>query len=481
MGNSMNNEISLKSIFRLAGPNIIAQATVVIVGFIDLYFISKAGTHATAAISIANITTSSLYNFLDGFKTSSTVLIARFLGAEDSKNVSTIIKIGIIYSLLIGILIAVFAYPISVFIYKITTNDPLIKGSGVYYLYFRLLSAPFTLLFFSLTGFFFGFKNTIKPLLITMIICLFDGGLDYIFIYGKLGFPAMGINGAAIATLLAYIIGSLFGILMLFGDSAIKPYLKLRVVALKNIKKDFLKMAMEVGFYSGFIRIAIFIFATIFSLLGSKVLAAHQIAYQIFIATFMIPKGFSTATTIVMSNLIGASKKDKIFPMLMKINLVALLTTCFLNGIIYFFASSISMMFSSENVTVVKSATEAIRLVCISQIFFSIYMVFLGTLTAYKDTRFLMYAEFVTEYCLFIPLTYLLAVKMNYGIQGGYLAFLVWAFVDAVFLVVRFFTNKQIDYTFLPSIQSELFDAHTERASDNLPSRNISKSNDTGV
>lgn len=477
----MNNEISLKSIFRLAGPNIIAQATVVIVGFIDLYFISKAGIHATAAISIANITTSSLYNFLDGFKTSSTVLIARFLGAKDSQNVSTIIKIGMIYSLLVGIIIAIFAYPISFFIYNITTSDPLIKGPGVYYLYFRLLAAPFTLLFFSITGFFFGFKNTIKPLLITLIICLFDGGLDYIFIYGKLGVPALGINGAAIATLLAYIIGSLFGALMLFGDSAIKPYLNLKVAVLKNIKKEFLKMAVEVGFYSGFIRIAIFIFATIFGILGPSVLAAHQIAYQIFIATFMIPKGFSTATTIVMSNLIGAGKKDKIFPMLMKINLVALLATCFFNGIIYFLANSITMLFSSENFIVVKAATEAIRLVCISQIFFSIYMVFLGTLTAYKDTKFLMCAEFVTEYCLFIPLTYLLAVKMNYGVQGGYLAFLGWAFVDAVFLVVRFFTNKQIDYTFLPSIKSDISAANITNPSSILTLKNVSKSNDMSV
>ena len=165
----------------------------------------------------------------------------------------------------------------------------------------------------------------------------------------------------------------------------------------------------------------------------------------------------------------------------MKINLVALLSTCFFNGIIYFFAGPITMMFSSENFIVIRSATEAIRLVCISQIFFSIYMVFLGTLTAYKDTKFLMYAEFITEYCLFIPLTYLLAVKMNYGVQGGYFAFLIWAFVDAVFLVIRFFTNKQIDYTFLPSVKSDISATNIMNPSGNLPLGNTSKSNDTSV
>jgi multidrug resistance protein, MATE family len=452
----MNKDINLKNIFKLVGPNIIAQATVVIVGFIDLFFISKTGIQATAAISIANITTSSLYNFLDGFRTSSTVMIARFLGANDHKNIATTMKMGILYSLFTGLVIAVCAFPISKFIYWLTTGDKVIMEIGASYLYFRLLAAPFTLLFFSLTGFFFGFKNTTKPLLITVIICFFDGGLDYIFIYGKLGFPAMGIRGAAVATLCAYVIGSICGTLMLVYDSTIRPYLNLKIPVLKNIKKEFLKMTVEVGFYSGFIRIAIFMFATIFSVLGSSALAAHQIAYQVFIATFMIPKGFSTATTILISNLLGAGKKKQIVPTLIKINIVALIATSLFNGIVWFYSTSIVTLFASQNITVITSASQAIKLVCASQIFFSLYMVFLGILTAYKDTRFLMYAEFVSEYVIFIPLTYVLAIKMNYGVQGGYVAFLAWAVVDAIFLITRFFTNKEIKYSYLPSVTTEM-------------------------
>jgi len=446
----MEKEFSLKTIFNLTYPSIIAQATIILVGFIDLFFISKAGTQSIAAISIANITTSTLYNFLDGFKTSSTVLIARYLGAKNNKNVSKIIKIGIIYSCITGIIIAILAYPISIFIYKITTSDPIVKNLGITYLYFRLLAAPFTLLFFSFTGIFLGFKNTIKPLFITFIICLFDGILDYIFIYGKLGFPELGIKGAAIATLLAYAIGTLVSILIFFKDSTTKLYLNLKI-STKEIKFEFLKITSEIGLYSGFIRIAIFIFATIFSKLGSDILAAHQITYQIFIATFILPKGFSTATSIIISNLIGAKKIKQILPILIKINTASLIVTCFFCILIYSFSSSIAILFSPTNINVVNNASSTIKLVCISQIFFSIYMVFVGALTAFKDTKFIMYTEFATEYIIFIPLTYLLVIKYNYGVIGGYIAFLNWAAIDATLLVIRFLTNKIFDHKFIPA------------------------------
>lgn len=113
------------------------------------------------------------------------------------------------------------------------------------------------------------------------------------------------------------------------------------------------------------------------------------------------------------------------------------------SSLLFFFASIVSNFFSPADKLVAEKAAETLKLVCVGQLFSSVYMVLRGALTGCKDTRFIVYEGWISGYLIFLPLAYLLAIKSGYGVYGGYVAFLVWCITDCVALVFRFYKNTE--------------------------------------
>ena len=102
-----------KQIGRLAFPIIFAQSVVLMNGLIDLAFIGPYGTEAIAAVSIANALCATLFNFLEGFRLGTTVLVARSSAANDTAKAAAVVNCGLLLAAAVGALCAVFAPRIS--------------------------------------------------------------------------------------------------------------------------------------------------------------------------------------------------------------------------------------------------------------------------------------------------------------------------------------------------------------------------------
>lgn len=108
------------------------------------------------------------------------------------------------------------------------------------------------------------------------------------------------------------------------------------------------------------------------------------------------------------------------------------------SGLLYSMAPTVSSFFSPADQLVAKETVRTLKLVCIAQLFSSVYMVMRGALTGCNDMRFIVFEGLFSGYLLFLPLAYWLAVDYGLGVYGGYLAFLLWCAADCSLLVWRF-------------------------------------------
>lgn len=437
----MREQFSLANIYKLAWPAIISHATVMFVGVIDLAFIAKLpiSVVGVAAAAIANNVCGAIYAFLEGLRTGTTILVSQFFGADETKKIPSILNLALHYALMISIILLIATPFISIAVYNIVNGK--LKAVGCPYLNLRLMGLPFHLTIFAIIGLFRGLKNTVIPMLITVVIALINMGLNYVLMYGMFGIPPMGMNGVALGSAFSYAIVALICFILIYKLPLTKNHVNFKA-PIKPFKRMFAKLGTEIGIYSGIIVVALFMFVVLFIPLGEQIIAAHQIAFQVFMLTYLPPMGFFVAASIIISKLLGEKEPHHIVPATIKIWFASLPLIGTITIATAIFAPSIAHFFSPLDKTVAKLATTSIYQICVIQVLCSVFAVLKGSLSAVKDTRFVLVAGTLTSYIFFIPLAYILGIRLGYGIWGGYLAFILWTLLDNIIFGFRFFVTK---------------------------------------
>ncbi len=437
----MQNIISYKQIGKLAFPVIAAQSVVLINGMIDLAFIGSYGTEAIAAVSIANALCATLFNFLEGFRLGTTVLISKASATNDVPKATAVVNTGLFLVAIIGIIFIAFAPYISNTVYAIAANEQ-IKYHGIDYLKVWLWALPLILFSYVLVGLFRGLRDTTTPLYSAFIICLLNILFDYLFVCGGFGFPSIGVKGAAWGTLLANFVGLLIIVYLSLKKPLINKYIYLKQPFFKYVP-EYISLAVDVGLNTGFTLLPLLLFVCMMKPLGAIALAVHQITLQVFNFAYFPALGFLITASIVVPQLLENHQECLLLPTASRICKMSFGVILVISSMIFIFSSTVSNFFSPADKLVAEQAAQTIKLVCLGQLFSSIYMVLRGVLTGCKDARFIVYEGWVSGYLIFLPLAYLLAVKLGYGIYGGYVAFLLWCTTDCVALAFRFYLHWQ--------------------------------------
>ncbi|SHK06512.1 MATE family efflux transporter [Propionispora hippei] len=437
----MQKNISYKQIGKLALPIIAAQSVVLINGMIDLAFIAPYGTEAIAAVSIANALCATLFNFLEGFRLGTTVLISEASATNNLVKATSVINSGLCLIAMIGSVFIVFAPHISYWVYRITGNQQM-AYHGTTYLTVWLWAFPLILLSYVLVGLFRGLHDTATPLYSTLAICLLNILFDYALVGNGFGIPSLGVKGAAWGTLLANLAGVIIMIFLVAKKPLTRQYINFRQPFVKQVR-EYISLAADIGLNTGSTLLALLLFVCMMKPLGPAALAVHQITLQVFNFTYLTAIGFLITASIIVPRLLINQQEPLFLSTVSRIGKMSFSVALVISGLLFISSSNIGNFFSPTDKLVAAQAAQTIKLVCAGQLFSSIYMVLRGTLTACKDTRFIVYEGWVSGYLVFLPLAYLWAVKAGYGIYGGYAAFLVWCMTDCTALACRFFLRNR--------------------------------------
>jgi multidrug resistance protein, MATE family len=432
---TVEHELTFSNIFKLAAPAVISHAIIMLIGVIDLAFVGRLSnaTFAIAAVAIGNNICTGIYNFFEGIRSGTTVITARFLGAQQPENISKTIKLAIMSAIIVGVSLLFFMPFLINFLYSFV-KDQQVQKLGFSYLSVRLLAIPFLLTIFAIAGFFRGLKNTIIPLFIAIGICVANIVLNF-FLLKK------GIHGVALATFIAYIFGAFLCVILLLKTKLTKKYVSLKI-PVKSIFKEYVKTATEIGLYYGIVVIAFFFFSFMFFNFGAQAIAAHQIILQVFIIAYLPPMGLFVATTVIIGKLLGGKQFTLVTKAIKKLCLISVTITGIVGALMFLFAPQIAKFFSPKDLVVAKLATKSMYILPFALMAGALFSVFRGALMAAKDTRFLVIAGTLTSYLFFLPLSYLLAIKLNMGIYGGYISFATWFALDTIVFSWRFFKQR---------------------------------------
>lgn len=433
--------------WQLAAPVMLGMLGHTFVGFIDNIMVGQIGTAELAAVSLGNSFMFIAMSLGIGFSTAITPLIAEADAANDFIKGKSSFKHGLFLCTVLGVLLffmVLFAKPL---MYLMKQPVEVVE-LAIPYLNLVAFSLIPLIIFQGFKQFSDGLSMTRIPMYATLLANIVNIVLNYLLIFGKFGFPELGIVGAAYGTLISRIIMIWHLWFLLKRKEKSKPFVT--HIKFFVLKKSMLKKLINLGAPSAmqmFFEVAIFTAAIWLSgLLGKNPQAANQIALNLSSMTFMVAMGLSVASMIRVGNQKGLKNYLELRRIAFSIFLLGImLATCF--AILFFmFHDCLPKIYVDfddnknlvDNTEVVRIASKLLVAAAIFQISDSIQVLVLGALRGLQDVKIPTIITFFSYWLIGFPISWFLGKEDAYGSYGIWLGLLAGLTTAAILLYIRF-------------------------------------------
>ncbi|HCM78019.1 MAG TPA: MATE family efflux transporter [Cytophagales bacterium] len=416
----------------------LSQLSHVMVGVTDSIMVGHVGATSLAASSLANVIFNLLMLFGIGVSYAITPLVATADGENDPTKVSDVLRHGLFIAFINGLVLIVVVLLCRPLLYYIDQPEEVVQ-LAIPYLSILAFSLLPLLIFQSCRQFAEGLSNTRIAMIIMLGSVVLNVLLNYILIYGHIGFPALGLNGAGWGSLTSRIM-MMFAILgyIYFG----KQFSIYRAgLAIGNYSTKLFKRILNIGIPAGMqfiFEVAAFDFSAIMmGWLGTNALAAHQIAINLATISYMTTSGLASAATIRVSNELGKRDFKKLKDVAYTLILLALAFMT-LWAIIFIVGRNVLPTIYIDNVDVISIAAPLIVIAGFFQLSDGVQVVFIGALRGLQDVKMPTVFIFFAYWIIGLPLGYYLGFKAGFGSVGIWYGLLTGLTVTAIAMFIRF-------------------------------------------
>ncbi len=428
----------IREILKIGLPIMLGQACVIILAFADNIMIGWHSVDELAASSFVNNVMNLFILTELGFATGMTPMIGADNGTGNIKGIGITLKNGLVTNGIIGgisiILLTIIYFCLDHF-GQAPELMPYIKP------YFAIIgiSTLFALGFNVLKQFTDGICRPMISMTLLMIGNLLNIFGNWVLIYGKLGFPEMGLTGAGISTLVSRALILLVFIVFIFKSKKMNEYGRAIKEALlsRGEMKTVFKMGYPVGIQMA-LESSTFTFAAVMAgWLGVIQLAAHQVVITISQLFFLMMQGLSFAVSILVSNAFGRKDLGSVREYARKGYFMTLGISATLSVLLYCFRYQAAGIFT-DSPEVSAMAVSLFFLLFAYQFGDGLQLCFANVLRGIQDVRPIMYAAFVSYYLIAIPSAYVLGFKTSLGIHGIWLGFPIGLTLAGIFFYARY-------------------------------------------
>jgi multidrug resistance protein, MATE family len=389
-------EYSYKQILKVAIPMMISGFIQSIVMITDSAFISRYSTEAFDAVGNGGLAYITMYMCLLGMGDGSQIIIARRFGSDQASRIGRVFGTSVITNLLLAILLFVilyFAMPPQILAYS---KNPTIASLQGQFIQIRSFALFFAFVTVSIQAFFLAKGKTWVVLISALITALSNVLLDYTLIFGKLGMPEMGLEGAALASTIADGMGMLFLLIFLLISEDARSLKLFRHFSF-NLRsmKELLKVGSPL-MLQGFLALATWtLFFTWLERKGQFDLTVSQNIRSIYFLAFVPIWGFAGTTKTYISQYLGAKRYDEIPKIQRRIQIltVGFLLISFHGAI--FYPQTLIQLINPEEVYLEKSA-EILQFIVGSILIFGFVSVYFQTIHGSGNTLHSMLIELTT-------------------------------------------------------------------------------------
>ncbi len=421
----------------LAVPVIFSQIGQVTVNLADNMMVGHVGTTELAAASFAINVFHVGMLFGLGITLGLTPLVGQSFNPKNPGGVGAWLKNGVLVHFIAAVLLCMLMSSVVFFMNRMGQREEVVRAAIPYFL-IQVSSLLPMMIFFSIKQFFEGVGNTKIAMVITIVANMVNIGLNYILIFGKMGFPALGLNGAGYATLIARLIMPVIFLLIILKRPSFKVYFDSAKKARFEFEK--IKRMISIGFPVGFqLVIEVLAFSVGAIMLGwisKESLAGHQVAISMAGMTYMISFGLASGTTIRVSHAFGDRDRNELKHAIFA-SLHIVIAFMSLMGILFVvLRNQLPLLFTSDP-EVIGVAAGLLIVAAFFQIFDGVQVVLLGALRGMADVRIPMFIAFFSYIIVSLPISYLLAFVFNFGYSGVWIGFVFGLSTAAVLFAFR--------------------------------------------
>lgn len=415
------------------------------VGMIDTMMLGSLGEIELSAAAIGNNLFFILMVLMFGLAGGSNILISQYWGKGDVKSIHKILAIMyrgclIITSIFIGIALFI---P-RVFI-KLYTSDIRVIEAGSAYL--RIVAIGY--IFYAITNCTIMILRSVKTVKISLVVytasLVVNAFFNWVFIFGNLGAPALGVKGAAIATVLARITEfTIVMCFMIFFEDKIILKVKHLLKVDKVILKDFISNCTPVLFNELLWSSGSTMISIIIGRLGTETVAANSISNVVFQFVTVFIFGLSNATAVIIGNTIGEGENERAVEYARTIGILSILMGLMAAGVICIIKPIVVDFYNVSELT--KSiAKEIMSVTSIIVIFQSLGInMMMGVLRGGGDARFVLINDIVFMWIVAIPLGAIAAFVLKWPVAAVFFIVKSDEIIKSIISVIRVLSGKWV-------------------------------------
>ncbi len=436
-----------RSLVLLAVPIMGANILQVAYQLVDAFWVGRLGAAAVAAVSITMPVMFVLVAAGMGFAIAGTTLIAQYTGARDHAMVDHVAAQTLLTVLAVSVVLGALGFALAPWLLHLMGVTPDVFRNALSFIRVIFIALPFTFLYAMVQALMRGVGEVKVPLYIVAGTVVVNFFLDPVLIFGRFGAPAMGVSGAAVATLIAQLMAACVALWLLFGG-------RFGIhVRWGDFKPDFafVKRAFLLGYPASIEQSARGVGMTLMTFLivsfGTVVTASFGVATNVINVAIIPAMGFSMATSTLVGQNIGAGNISRAEKTARLSALITFIALSVLGLLCYLLATPIVRFFVPQSPKVIAEGAHLLRIVSWSFGFVGLQFALLGVLRAAGEMLAAMTTSLVSQWLLSLPLAYLLSKHTALGADGLWWALplsnIVTAFIaGALFLWGPWKTRK---------------------------------------
>jgi len=429
-----------KYILKIALPAIAGLSTQMIVSLVDTALVGRLPEteYVLAAMGIGVLATWAVVSLFSSLATGTHVLIARRFGEKKYEECGKVLNTSIFLALFIGVFISLLVVFFSHDIANFFAVDDRVAFYAGEFLHYRFMGIPFFLVTVSYRGFFFGIGKTKIFMFSGILVNFLNIIFNIILIYGGFGIKGMGLAGAGLGSTLATICDATFYfIISLLPEYRRKFHYFRNLKFVKEIAQSIIKISLPVSLQNIFILIGFLSFISITGLIGTIQQAASNVVFSSLLISLLPCFGFGIAVQTLVGNSIGSGNLKLAKHYGFETSKLATIYTIVV-GLFFAIAPRIILSLTTNDQNVIETAVPALRIAAFGQIFYGIGVVLANGLQASGSTLYVMIAEVVVNWFVFVPIAYFLGVYLHFGILGAWAALPFYVLIYALVIYLKF-------------------------------------------
>lgn len=430
-------DISFKRIQQLAIPAIVSGIAEPVLSATDAAVVGNIpefGIESLAAVGIVGTFLSALIWILGQTRSAISAIVSQNLGAGKLSDLDGFPAQAIYFNITLSIILLFSTYFFVEEIFTLLNAEGIILQFSIEYYNIRVWGFPLTLFTFAIFGLFRGLQNTFWPMVIAAVGAALNIGLDFALVYGIDGIiEPMNVKGAAWASLISQAAMALLALLFLLKKTEVS--LKLKFPLHPEVNR-LVVMSFNLFIRSLALNLALILATREAAALGKEYIAAHTIAFNIWIFSAFFLDGYGAAGNILSGKLLGEKNYNSLWKLTKKVTLynIGVSSLLILLGLLFY--EPLGLLFNKDPMVItIFNSMFFMVLLCMpfNAFAFTLDSIFKGLGEMGYLRNVLMGATIFG----FIPVLYF-SIYMNWGLIGIWAALIVWVGYRAVALLIKF-------------------------------------------